>query len=464
MSFNKENDIKNIWLKQKDFFQQGHTLTYAYRREQLEKLEMVILKYEKEIKQALFLDLGKSELESYVTEIGFVLASINFAKKNLKKWMKIKTRRTPLYLFYAKSTIELNPYGNVLIIGPYNYPFQLLIEPLIGAIAAGNCIVLSASDIAYNTAQLVKKMIEETFIEEYIYCFIGGKEINDYLLKYKFDYIFFTGSENVGKYIMKKAAEKLIPVTLELGGKSPVIIDKTAKLDIATTRIAWGKFLNAGQTCVAPDHIFVDKNISEEFIIELKKTIKNFYGEDIENNNDYGRIINRYHFNRLKNILNENKKYIIAGGKINEDTLFIGPTLIFTDKWNITAMNEEIFGPILPILLYERIEDVIEYLRNREKPLAVYVFSEDKQFIDFVVKNTVSGGVAINDTINQLANPNLPFGGIGNSGMGRYHGKYSFMTFSWQRSILQRTTKLNLNIVFPPFTNLKDKLIRKFLR
>lgn len=464
MENNTLYQMKNILSWQKDFFRQGYTLDYDFRIENLNKLKKVILEYEKDIKQALFLDLGKSEFETYMTEIGFILSSIDYAKKNLKKWMEPIKAQTPIYLFHAKSEIQLNPYGSVLIIGPYNYPFQLVMEPLIGAISAGNCAILSVSDLVPNTAKIIRHIINKTFTTEYIYCFIGGEWNNKLLLECKFDYIFFTGSSNVGKYVMRKAAENLTPVTLELGGKSPVIVDTTAKLDVAAKRIAWGKFLNVGQTCVAPDYIFVDKNIGEIFVEKLKQVIIKFYGKDIINNLDYGRIVNKYHLNRLKNILIKDKNYIVHGGNLDEDKLYLEPTLIYADTWEIASMNEEIFGPILPILIYERIEDVISFLQNKEKPLALYIFSEQKNFVKYIINSTVSGGVAINDTINHIANPNLPFGGIGKSGMGMYHGKYSFMTFSWQRSILRRSTKINLSLMFPPFNKWKSILVKYFLK
>lgn len=464
MENNTLYQMKNILQKQKAFFLQKDTLDYEFRIEQLNKLKKAILKYKKDIEKALFLDLGKSSFESYESEIGFVLASINYAKKNLKTWMEPIEEKTPMYLFKSRSKIELKPYGSVLIIGPYNYPFQLLIEPMIGAIAAGNCVIISASDLVPNTAKIVRHIINETFRTEYIYCFIGGEINNKLLLECNFDYIFFTGSTNVGKYVMKKASEKLIPVTLELGGKSPVIIDETAKLDVAAKRIIWGKFLNVGQTCVAPDYIFVEKSISKDFSEKLKQTIVKFYGNDIVNNPDYGRIVNKYHLDRLKNILTKDKDYIIYGGTWDESKLYIEPTLIYADTWELASMQEEIFGPILPILTYEKIEDVISFLQNREKPLALYIFSEDEDFIEYVLKFTDSGGVAINDTINHITNPNLPFGGVGKSGMGRYHGKYSFLTFSYQRSILKRSVKINLNLIFPPFNKLKAILVRYFLK
>lgn len=464
MENNTLYQMEIILQKQKDFFRQGNTLDYDFRVEQLNKLKKSILKYEKDIEQALFLDLGKSSFESYESEIGFVLASINYAKKNLKSWIKPIKVKTPRYLFKSQSKIEPNPYGTVLIIGPYNYPLQLLIEPLIGAISAGNCAMLSVSDLVSNTARLIRHIINETFATEYIYCFIGGEKNNKLLLECNFDYIFFTGSTNVGKYVMKKASEKLIPVTLELGGKSPVIVDDTAKLNVAVKRIVWGKFLNVGQTCVAPDYIFIERNIKEVFIEKLKRTIVKFYGKDIVNNPDYGKIVNKRHFARLKNILVKDKDYIIYGGNLDEEKLYIGPTLICADTWEIASMQEEIFGPILPILTYDRIEDVISFLQNKEKPLALYIFSEDKDFIEYILRFTNSGGVAINDTINHITNPNLPFGGVGKSGMGMYHGKYSFLTFSYQRSILKRSTSVNLSLIFPPFNKLKAILVRYFLK
>lgn len=460
----KSQEISAIFNEQKQFFNKKTTLSYEYRYEQLTKLKNAVLKYETALTSALQKDLGKSKLESYTTEIGFVLHSISNAQNNLKKWVKPKKVKTPWYLFPAKSYINHGPYGNVLIMGPYNYPVQLLIEPLIGAISAGNCTILSPSNLTANTTQVLKKLINETFSPAYIYCTDGELEENIALLNQPFDYIFFTGSKHVGKIVMQKAAENLTPITLELGGKSPVIVDKTADLEVCAQRIIWGKLMNAGQTCVAPDYLFVDKSIQQDLITELTLAIQKFYGNDIENNPDYGRIINLNHFNRLNRILKQDEAYIVFGGKTNAEKLFIEPTLLSLKNAMASSMQEEIFGPILPILTYENIDEALEYINAHDKPLALYIFSQDKRQMNYILNQTTSGGVSINDTINHLTNLNLPFGGIGASGMGNYHGKYSFETFSHKRSIINKTTKINLKLLFPPYTDLKYKLIHRFFK
>lgn len=457
-------ELSEIINQQKKFFAAGNTLSYTYRLNQLKKLREAVLKYEMSLTTALQKDLGKAKAESYMTEIGFVLASITYAQKHLKKWMKSKKVCTPWYLFPAKSCICRVPYGSVLIISPYNYPVQLLLEPLIGAIAAGNCTVASPSDLTPAAAGVLKQLISETFPAEYIYCTDGTVEENTALLNSDFDYIFFTGSKRTGKIIMRKAAEKLIPVTLELGGKSPVILDKTADLKVSARRIIWGKLLNAGQTCVAPDYLLVDEAVKEDLIKEMMAAIREFYGENIEANPDYGRIVNLRHFHRLKKIMEEDENYIIYGGKTNEKNLFIEPTLFLPQDFTAVSMQEEIFGPLLPVFGYDDLDKALNFVNEHDKPLALYIFSQDKKRIKYILNRTSSGGVAVNDTITHLSNPALPFGGIGASGMGKYHGRYSFETFSHERSILTKTVKINLKLMFPPFSALKYKLIHRFFR
>lgn len=451
--------------RQKEFFSKGETLSYRYRMEQLQKLKSAVLAYERELETALAADLGKSRLESYSTEIGFVLSGITHAMKHLKKWMKPVKVRSPLTVFSAKSRIERRPYGSALIIGPYNYPFQLLIEPLTAALAAGNCAVLSPSELTPRTAETVRKLIGETFAEEYVYCAEGGAENNGVLLKSRFDTVFFTGSARVGKIVLRAAAENLVPATLELGGKSPVIVDKTAKLRTACERIAWGKFLNAGQTCVAPDYVFVDKAVFEPFIEEMKGAVVRFYGKDASASPDYGRIVNARHMQRLKNILSRDRSSVIFGGEADDAARFIAPTLLCPPRIEGTAcMEEEIFGPLLPVFAYERMEDALAYINAHEKPLALYVFSEDRAAIRRVLRGTQSGGVSVNDTVSHIINPNLPFGGVGQSGMGSYHGEYGFLNFSHQRGVLERSTRIGQTLAYPPFTPQKYAAIKKFMK
>ncbi|RDY27290.1 aldehyde dehydrogenase [Romboutsia weinsteinii] len=459
-----KKDIEIILNNHNVFFNAQRTLNINFRIESLKKLKNAIKNFEYEITEALYKDLGKSEFESYATEIGFVLSSIEHTIKNIKKWSKPKRVSTPIHLFPTKSEVIKQPYGVVLIMGPYNYPFQLLMEPLIGAIAAGNCVVLKPSEVSPNVSSIVKKLIDKTFDSNYISCLEGSIETNTSLINSKFDYIFFTGSVLVGKIVMEAAAKNLVPVTLELGGKSPVIVDKTANINVAASRIMWGKTMNAGQTCIAPDYVLVDKNIKDKLIIEMKNSLKEFYGVNIQESNDFGRIINDRHFNRLKSVIEKDKDKIIFGGNYDENSKYIEPTLLDIDSFDAASMQEELFGPILPIIDYENIDDAIEYINKNEKPLALYLFAEDKNIEVEVLNRTQSGGVSINDTISHIINPKLPFGGIGNSGMGAYHGKYSFDTFSHERSIIKKSSKINITIAYPPFNQKKLKYVKKFLK
>jgi len=445
------------------FFFAGQTRNIDYRIAALKKLKHSIKKYEKEIINALYRDLGKSEFEAYGTEIGFVLDSIGNFIKHSKNWARTKKVRTPLHQFPSKGYIMHEPYGTVLIIGPFNYPFQLLFEPLVGAIAAGNCAILKPSESTPTISGIVKKIIEETFEEKYIRVVEGEKETTSTLISLPFDYIFFTGSVPVGRIIMKAAAENLVPVTLELGGKSPVIVDKTANLDLAVKRILWGKLLNSGQTCIAPDYILVHKSIKENFIEKLKSTVINFYGEDASKSSDYGRIVNMRQFERLDTIIQKDKNKIIYGGHSNAATLYIEPTIIDKVNWQDAVMQDEIFGPLMPILEYGELEEVIEIINDRPKPLSLYVFTEDKNVESTVLSRISFGGGAVNDTISHVASSNLPFGGVGNSGMGSYHGRDSFETFSHRKSILKKSTSIDIKLIFPPYGN-RAKLIRKILK
>lgn len=459
-----EHKIRDLRDKQRKYFMKGNTLTFEFRVAQLKKLRKTISEYEEALKIALYKDLGKNDLESYTCEIGFILSSISHTIKHLKKWMKPEKKKTPISLFFSKSTVIKEPYGSVYIIGPYNYPFQLLIEPLIGAIAAGNCAVLSPSELTPSVLEVIKKMIKATFEPEYVSCIDGGIENNTMLLNAGFDYIFFTGSVNVGKIIMEAASRNLIPVTLELGGKSPVIVDKNIDLKVTCERILWGKLMNAGQTCVAPDYVFVHNQIKEDFLNEMKSTLHRLYGENIEANPDYGKIVNDRHVKRLKNILDKDKVYTFIGGTVDEKRRYVEPTILCPDHFEVASMQEELFGPILPIFGYDHVSEALSYIRENPKPLALYIFSNDKQIIEQVITKTSSGGVSINDTISHIINPNLPFGGVGTSGMGVYHGKYSFETFSHHRSILKKSTKVRMTFIYPPFTKEKLKKIKKVLK
>lgn len=459
----KPDNVMDILNEDQKFFNSNQTKDIYFRLEQLKKLREAIIKYESKISEALHEDLGKHPFESYISEIGFVLNSINYTMKHLERWAKPKGVSTPLTLFASTSKIRYEPYGTVLIIGPFNYPFQLLIEPLIGAIAAGNCAVIKPSEAAQNSSAVITEMIEKTFDKSYIRSVQGGIETNTSLINAPFDYIFFTGSVPVGKIVMEAAAKNLVPVTLELGGKCPVIVDKSADIKIAARRIIWGKTLNSGQTCVAPDYVIVHEDVKEELVDEMKQTLNRFYGPNAEESKDFGRIVNDRHFARLKTILERDKEQIIFGGTVNAGSCFIEPTLIEA-TWASASMEEEIFGPLLPILTYRNLDNAIQSINKLPKPLALYLFTADKQVEEKVLMEISSGGVSINNTISHLGNPELPFGGVGNSGIGAYHGRYSFTTFSHQKSILKTSTKINLPVLFPPYTAKNLRLLRRLLK
>lgn len=456
-------DVDKIIEEHHKFYESKKSRDIDFRINQLRNLKTAIKKYESRIYEALDKDLGKCEFESYTTEVGFVLSSISHTIKHLKHWAKDEKIKTPLYLFPAKSFIVSEPYGTVLIIGPYNYPFQLLIEPLVGALAAGNCVVLKPSENVPNVSRVITEMITEAFPKEYIRSVEGGIETNTSLINGTFDYIFFTGSAQVGKIIMEAAAKNLIPVTLELGGKSPVIVDESANIKVAAQRIIWGKTINVGQTCVAPDYVVVNEKVKGELIKELKIQIESFYGKDAAESKDYGRIVNDRHFQRLKNILDKESDKIICGGKVNREKRYIEPTLIDA-SWEGAAMEDEIFGPILPIIGYSDLDEVIGKIKRLPKPLALYLFTENYKVEEKVLTEISSGGACINDTITHLANPELPFGGVGNSGIGAYHGRESFTTFSHRRSLVRKTTKINIPIIFPPFNKKNLDNVKKLMK
>ncbi len=456
-------DVNKILEEQREFFSTQVTKNIEFRINQLRKLKESIKDYESKITEALRIDLGKHEFESYITEIGFIYLSIENTINNLKKWAKSKKIKTPIFLKPAKSYIVSEPYGSVLIIGPYNYPFQLVIEPLIGAISAGNCIVIKPSEISSNISKIINEMISKAFDKKYIICVEGSVKTNISLINTPFDYIFFTGSVNVGKIVMEAAAKNLVPVTLELGGKSPVIVDETANIKISAQRIIWGKTLNAGQTCVAPDYLMVSKNVKDELIKEMENVIKEFFGDNIKSSKYYGRIINDKQFSRIKNLINKDKRGILYGGSYDEDERFIEPTIIDVSAFDSESMKEEIFGPVLPVIEFVNFDDVVMKIKSMPKPLALYIFTNNKKTQERVIEEIPSGGVCINDTLNHLANSNLPFGGIGNAGIGAYHGEESFKTFSHRKSILNKGTRINIKMLFPPYSKKNMTLVKKFL-
>ena len=448
-------NIEQIIKQQRDYFKTLKTHEYAFRMKQLTLLYQKIKYYQKEVEEALYLDLRKTAFEAYSTEIGYVLSSIENTKKHLKKWMKSKTKLAPYYLFGAYDKIFYRPLGVSLIIGPFNYPFQLIFEPLVGAIAAGNCAIIKPSENSIATSKIIDKIIKETFEAEYICCILGDASTTIQLTNSQVDHIFFTGSIETGKKIMAAASEQLIPVTLELGGKSPVIVDQSAKLKDAVQKIAWGKILNAGQTCVAPDYLIIKEGLKDKFIELWKETVNIFLSND-----DYGRIINEKHFKRLIKMFEGEEIY--AGGNYNADDLWIEPTLVNGNKSNF--MNEEIFGPILPIITYKDQNEIEILVEKHPFPLALYIFSNDKQFINYLTKRLLFGGACINDCITHLISPKVPFGGIRYSGIGQYHGKDSFITFSHKQTIHHRFIKKDLVSLYPPYSKRLYKLVTKILK
>lgn len=446
--------------KQRKFYESAATKDISFRIHQLEKLKDTIKRNEKEILGALKKDLNKSPFEAYATEIGMVYEEIRYLIKHLRGLSRPEKVRTPIAQFPSVSRIYKEPYGIVLIMAPWNYPVQLSLAPLAGAIAAGNCVILKPSEYAPYSSAVLKKILEEGFPDKYIGVLEGGLEINQQLLFLKFDYIFFTGSVAVGKLVMEAASRHLTPVTLELGGKSPCIVDSTADIDMAAKRIVWGKFLNAGQTCVAPDYILVEKGVKQLLIEAMGKYIRSFYGEAPLKNAEYPKIIHEKHFNRLLGLLEGTKT--LTGGKFDSSSLTIEPTIIEDVSENSPVMREEIFGPILPVLTFETVKEAAAFVNNRPKPLALYLFTTSGKNERYIMGNVSFGGGCVNDTIVHLATTHMGFGGVGESGMGSYHGKLSFQTFTHNKSVLKKSNLLDIPLRYPPYKN-KINLLRKIL-
>ena len=457
-----ETDIKNIIENQRTYFQSGATLDIDFRLSALRRLQAAIRKYETQIHTALRADLGKSSFESYMCETGLVLSEISYMLKHTRSFAREKTVHTPLAQFHSHSFKQPSPYGVVLVMSPWNYPFLLTLDPLVDAIAAGNTVVMKPSAYSPHTSEVIRKMIAECFNEEYVAVITGGRAENTCLLNAHFDYIFFTGSQNVGKEVMQKAAAYLTPVTLELGGKSPCIVEKTADLKLAAKRIVFGKYLNCGQTCVAPDYIYCDKDIKDKLTVEIKRQIELQYGTSPLRNENYGKIINDKHFRRICGLIDENK--VIHGGHSDEDTLRIEPTVMDNVTFEDAVMQEEIFGPVLPVLTYDSLDAAIHKINSLPHPLALYLFTSDRQAAKKVTASCGFGGGCINDTIIHLATSEMGFGGFGESGMGSYHGKDGFATFSHYKSIVDKKTWLDLPMRYQPYTSLNQKLLRIFLK
>lgn len=457
----REN-IERILNEQKEYFSSGKTLEYESRLSSLDKLYSAVKEYSSELRAALLLDLGKSETESDMCEIGLTLSEITYLKKHLKGWMKEKRVHTPLSQFASRSYTYSRPYGNTLVMSPWNYPVLLTLEPLADALSAGNTVILKPSAYSPETTKVLKTLISSTFPEGLVALIDGGRKENESLLDMNFDYIFFTGSKNVGKLVMEKASHHLTPVTLELGGKSPVIVTKHADIALSAKRTAFGKLVNCGQTCVAPDYILVDCTVAEEFKTALIKEIRLMTGENPLDNPEWGKIINRKHFDRINSLI-DNKK-VILGGKSDEKTLKIEPTVMDNVEYTDPVMGEEIFGPVFPIITYHNLGDALDYINGNEHPLALYIFSQDKKEGKYIIDHTLFGGGCINDTLIHLATSEMAFGGVRESGMGGYHGKSGFDTFSHKTSLVDKKTWIDLKMRYRPYTEKNRRLINFFLK
>ena len=458
----KNETISKIVQNQRSFFERGETLNIDYRICALKRLKTAIIKYQDDINAALKSDLGKSPEESYMCETGMVLSELNYMISHIKRFSAEKRVRTPIAQCVSRSYIKPSPYGVTLIMSPWNYPFMLTLSPLADALAAGNTAVVKPSAYSPSSSALLSKIIAECFDPEYVVIITGGREENEQLLNEHFNHIFFTGSQAVGKHVMSSAARYLTPVTLELGGKSPCIVDQTAKLELAARRIVFGKYINCGQTCVAPDYIYCHKDVKDQFIKELQHQIALQYSDQPLKNPSYGKIINQKHFDRLRSLIDSDK--VVCGGKMNPDTLQIEPTVMDNVNPNDDVMHEEIFGPILPIITFDDIDTVIKEINGHSAPLALYIFSKNKKNIRKVTGQCAFGGGCVNDTIIHLATSNMGFGGVGESGMGAYHGKRGFDTFSHTKSIVDKKTFLDLPMRYQPYNKFRTKLTRMFLK
>ncbi|MBN2637722.1 MAG: aldehyde dehydrogenase [Bacteroidales bacterium] len=456
-----QNSYNSLLVKQQQFFNSGKTRDYAFRRAMLKKLRDVILQFESELYEALNKDLHKSKFESYSTEIGFTLEELRVALRNLKEWMRPEKVSSGLISFPASSYVTYEPLGTVLVIAPWNYPFQLLFAPLVGAIAAGNTVIMKPSEISSHTAKVMEKMINSSFDQSFIYVVNGGVEVAQQLLQLRVNHVFFTGSSHVGKMVMQAAAKNMIPVTLELGGKSPCIVDEHVNIRLAAKRIIWGKLINAGQTCIAPDYLLVHEKVKSELISEMIKAIEGFYGSDPEQNSEYPRIISEANMERLETLLDGAK--IIYGGKIDKKEKYFSPTLLDGVQNDMPVMQQEIFGPVLPVITFKEFDQVIQQMNSMPHPLALYVFSNRKKFIEKAILSIPAGGVTVNDTLMHIANSKLPFGGVGNSGMGKYHGIYSFYTFSNAKPVMFKKKWLDVPLRYAPFKN-KINIVKYLLR
>ena len=454
--------IEQLVAAQRRFFASGQTLDLAFRKQSLLTLKRAIRAHEEAVNAALMQDLGKSAAETYMCETGMTLSELSYMISHLGRFAKKRRVLTPLAQFPSDSFTVREPYGVALIMAPWNYPFMLLMEPLIGALAAGNCCMLKPSAYAPATSKVIAQIVAECFPPEYVALVEGGRAENQALLHQRFDYIFFTGGVTVGREVMRAASEHLTPVTLELGGKSPCIVDSTAKLKLAAKRIVFGKYLNCGQTCVAPDYILCHRSVKDALVEEICRQVRAQYGQAPLENPDYGKIVNQKHFDRLCALLDPDK--VVLGGAARAETLQIEPTVMDSVSWDDAVMQEEIFGPLLPIMTYDKLEDAVSYIRDHNKPLALYLFTENDKVEQDVLSQLSFGGGCINDTIIHLATPYLGFGGVGNSGMGSYHGKKSFDTFTHEKSIIKKSDKIDIPVRYMPYNKAKEQLMKFFLK
>lgn len=441
-------DFTTILQRQRVFFQTGATRPVEFRHAQLKRLAIALDRHEAALLAALQSDLGKSPAQGYATEVGLVQMEIRHALRHLRRWSEPKRLRTPWFTAPSRGWTQPEPFGLTLIIGPWNYPLQLLLTPLVSAIAAGNCVVLKPSELAPHTAEAIEKLLRECFEQEYVFVATGGAEVSEGILRERFDKIFFTGSTRIGRLVMAAAAKYLTPVTLELGGKCPAIVCADASIELAARRIAWGKFMNAGQTCVAPDFVLVADDVLDAFVTAMKQVLREFYGDDPARSPDYGRIINRAHFDRLISYLPDGK--IAHGSQHNVKDYFIAPTILTDVDVESSVMQEEIFGPILPVLGFHKLGEALDALRARPTPLALYLFTRNQETERHVLEVARSGGACVNDVVSHTIGTGLPFGGLGESGMGSYHGRAGFDAFSHHRTVLRRATWLDLPFRYPP--------------
>ena len=455
-------DIQDLVTAQRAYFNTGATLPLSARRAALQRLREAITAHERDITAALRSDLNKSPTESYMCEVGLTLSELSFVEKRLGRWMADRPHLTPLAQFPARSFTVREPYGVVLVMSPWNYPFLLTVEPLIGAIAAGNCCVVKPSAYYPATSAVLRDILAECFPPEFVAVVEGGRAENQALLDQKFDYIFFTGGVEVGKEVMTRAARHLTPVTLELGGKSPCIVDRTARLDLAAKRLVFGKLLNCGQTCVAPDYLLIDRRVKTPFLAYVQRWITVMYGENPLDNDGYVRMVNRKHFDRVMGLIDPAK--VVFGGRGDPETLKIQPTVLDNVSPEDPVMQEEIFGPVLPVLTFDQIGEALDFVNARPRPLALYLFSQEKSTQERFLRRTSFGGGCINDTVIHLATSRMGFGGVGASGMGSYHGRNSFETFSHRKSVVKKSTLLDLPVRYAPYSPGKDRLLRLFLR